>query len=425
MNQNNHTASVFRNIRKQLLIAIIILAIITLSLSTILFIAETRAGTNCFNQWLDALWWVLLSYIDNPGGGKDLNCPESSTGFAVAVLVSIVRILLFAVVTGYFITLIKESLRSVRLRECEKMIIGLFRRRISKYYDYKVVRPYEPIASIQARLGLDKMDIIDAVKASPVLRLRNLADAEMRQNHPHDRLVVERVPVRNMSYGCLVNRDSNVTIVCPTAVREPGIGNFSWYVAQIGRFNYVSREIVREEEQDRSYYIVNDELSDPTPYRKAFMDDLRRLSSDRTHWTIILIASEDPEPMCHFIYGAKQEDTSYTAPNLTVKDKSTLASLLDGIKAALSPLGVTCAWSDRKSGPHYLERLLGQSSEALTIRVSYKAMLWHEYRMKIAETIACEIREYVLHMPPAQKKEWDGEEADGYGYKTEYKHIIG
>lgn len=73
------------------------------------------------------------------------------------------------------------------------------------------------------------------------MRLINLAAAQCSDEHPNDRLVVEIFHI-NRPYGCCIDRGSDVTIVSVSSLIDPIIGHFSYYLAKMGGFNYVSRE---------------------------------------------------------------------------------------------------------------------------------------------------------------------------------------
>lgn len=407
----SHTAGIYKMFRKPFAVALVALLLLTIILAVALHLAEKGKGTPGFESWWDSFVWVALYYIGNPGKIVQYE-PVTCTGHTVAVMTGIVKLLLFAVVTGYLITMIKKWLRHWHIKDCSEKIVKHFRRRSSRFFSPKVVRPYESVVSIEARLGMDENDIIDAVKQSPVLRLRNLADGELRVEHPNDRLVIERFPVLDTDYGCCsVDRHSKVTIVCPTAVSEAGIGNLSWYVAQLCGFNYISREVRLPDEEDVSFYNYKDKPL--YPGQEKFLAEIKRLAPSKNHWTVVMIASVDTDPKCHFVYGAEQDDSTYNSPNITASDTATLDKLLKGVDSALAPNGVTCVWSGRKSGEHSLERIAGKHSEALTLRLSYKTMLWHNDRMEIAQNITEAIAN---SLSLSTNSKWSDEEADGYGY---------
>lgn len=399
-NNKSHVKSVFHGLRKPLLVSLAMFLGVTLILATVLLISERRSGNVFLGNWWDSLGWLLTYYIDAPGRLDDFH-PISTAGNIVTFLAGIVKLLIFAVLTGYFITLLREWLRTIHLKECEKRIINLFKRRKCRGFPKKVVRPYEPLESIMARLNLKEEDIIDSVMASSALRLRNLADGELRKDHPNDRLVVERIPYMNKDYGCRVNRESCVTIVCPTALSEPGIGNFSWYVAQFGRFNYVSREVRLPGEEDISYYGIKKEDEQKCPVRKTFLKDINDLACYDKSWTIILIAGMDSNDSYYYVH----DGTS-----------SGLSSLKNAIDNELRSLGVHYKPGGKKSKPDNLERVLEHPSRTMTIRISYNTMLWKDNRISVAYAMARAISS-VLTGQPIITDEWLSEEGEGYQYE--------
>ena len=85
-------------------------------------------------------------------------------------------------------------------------------------------------------------DIFDAVDASEVFRIVNLAATQTSDDHPQDKLAVEHF-VKNRPYGCCIDRGSKITIVSPSSLVDPCSGYFAYYLALIGGFNYISREV--------------------------------------------------------------------------------------------------------------------------------------------------------------------------------------
>ena len=58
----------------------------------------------------------------------------------------------------------------------------------------------------------------------------------------------------NRSYGCFINRGSNITIVSPASVIDYGIGWFCYYIAKFGGFNYISKDIEADMTDTDSFY---------------------------------------------------------------------------------------------------------------------------------------------------------------------------
>ena len=142
----------------------------------------------------------------------------------------------------------------------------------------------------------------------------------------------------------------------------------------------MSREIDANPDDPFSYYnIPKDESADP--YIGQFLTDLRSLDSK---WVIFITAAVDENPKCHFIYGAKKGDTGFDDPNITVKDIDSFKEVSSRLAEAFAPYGVESLWSDRAGNSSmYIGRHVGDSN-AFTMRLSYKTLLWHRQKMNMA-----------------------------------------
>ena len=137
-------------------------------------------------------------------------------------------------------------------------------------------------------MGMKENDIFDAVEASEVFRIVNLAATQTSDQHPQDKLAIEYF-VKNRPYGCCIDRGSKITIVSPSSLVDPCSGYFAYYLALIGGFNYISRE-VGELRPYRSYYIFEDRnnVDDNLP---LYMEDLESLTSREGSWTLTFLAA--------------------------------------------------------------------------------------------------------------------------------------
>ena len=122
------------------------------------------------------------------------------------------------------------------IAENRKRLQSAFERKLDRPTGFQVVPQHLSICDIQARVGLKGDDIFDAVQASANFRLINLAVTQTIDEHPQDKLAVENFIV-NRPYGCCIDRGSKITIVSPSSLADPCIGNFSYYLALIGGFN--------------------------------------------------------------------------------------------------------------------------------------------------------------------------------------------
>ena len=365
----------------QMGISLLVIIPITFLLTAILYLAENPVQLAHYTFW-NALAWSSTGYLDDPGKIMSF-APITTVGRLMNVAVAIVKILIFAVPAGLiangFGLAYEEEKRKAELEEYGNRLRTAFRRRKANAdMPYRTVPAYWSVTSLQAKKGMDTKDIIDAVNASKDFRLRNLAGS-MVMGEQQDRLVVEHFPI-NKPYGCFINRGSEITIVCPTAVSEAGSGNFSFHLALFGGFNYVSREIDANPDDPFSYYNIPQEES-TDPYIDQFLNDIKSLGSK---WVIFITAAVDENPMCHFVYGAKKGDTSYDDPAITVKDVDAFKEVSTRLAGAFAPYGVESLWSDRSgSSSMYIGRHVGDTN-AFTLRLSYKTLLWHRQKMNMA-----------------------------------------
>lgn len=380
--------SAVKESRNSMWVSVEVLIVITLFLALILYIAEWAAQAEEFNFW-NAITWSFTRYIQDPAQVLTI-VPASTTGKVVGSIIGVVGILIFAVPAGIlggaFTSAIENDEREKHLEEIGDQLEKAFKRKQESKTMYKVIPRYISLGTLQAAKGMTEKDIIDAVKHNPNYRLRNLATAETAGTHFHDQLVVEMFP-RNTDYGCCIDRKSDITIVCPTGVSEAGIGNFAFYLAYIGGFNYISKEIERNLDEPTSYYIIGDVSNDKL--LAHYLEDLRRLSAGEANWTIFLISSESKrENDLHFVTKAN----SNTGRETTILDNEGFERLWDTVTNELQvETGATADLNElRPVGPKNAAVLIGggETTNAFTIRVSSEFIVWDSRYMVLAKYLA-------------------------------------
>jgi len=258
------------------------LVAITCVLTVILYLAESRVDPD-FGLW-DAIIWPYEKYLGDPG--KVVDEPLiSPIGKLIGTIVGIMGVAIFAVPAG----LIGSGLTDAMDEEKREDELNGFRRRMQKAFrrsankglrEYlnalpdgggeamkalNIVPQRVKVAKMQTRQGMDMNDIIDTCNKFPEFRLKNLADAHSDEDDAEDRFVIEHFPL-NRSYGCFVNRGSKVTIVSTGSFDEVGMGWFTYYLAKIGGFNYLSKELeVDTDELDSFYNLSEKPLYDKKP----------------------------------------------------------------------------------------------------------------------------------------------------------------
>lgn len=391
----------FSATKHEMWISLQILLIITIVFSAIMYVAESFANPD-YSYW-DALVWTFVKFVDDPADIAE--APVTTIGMIIGTLVGVLGIAIFAVPAGLigsgFIDAMAEEKREEELSEYNAKLTKAFRPKQCRYTKLRTVPVNLPVTTIQAKQQMDTKDIIDAVEASDCFRLRNLADTQNSSEHPTDRLVVEHfIHTEDCPYGCMIDRQSNITIVSTSSIHEAGIGNFAYYVAEIGGFNFVSKEVEVDKDNPVSFYVV-DNPDDVESNTKRFLDDIKRLSPDKKHWTIFLISASGAEEPAypthfHFIYGAKKGDEGYDDPNLTITDTESFDMFYSKLASSLhNDYGYD---SDRHryhtgAGKKNIARKIGGGSvtNAFTIRPAYKVTVWDDRHIAIAKTIADEI----------------------------------
>ena len=231
--------------KREMWLSLKILSCITVVLWWLFYHYEHKAQPEVFGNCWQALAWTVTRYLDNLDGVVD-KYPITIIGKIVAVMLSIVAIGIVAIPAGLIGSGLTEAINEEKKENHLKVLFDRlkksFRRKQCRYTKYRTVPQLVSIVDIQAKQCIDTNDIIEAVKESKDFRLRNLATAQPLGSVVNDRLVVEHFPI-NTPYGCKVDCGSNVTIVSTSSVSEAGIGNFSWYLALYGGFNYVSKEV--------------------------------------------------------------------------------------------------------------------------------------------------------------------------------------
>lgn len=365
-----------------------VLIALTFVLATIFFIAEYNTQKPEYD-YVESLVWAFTRYINDPGEFSSIT-PTTLTGRWMATLIGIVGILIFAVPAGLigsaFTSAIENEQHKNHLREIGDRLVKAFRRKQEPKTMYKCVPRYISIGTLQALKNMTENDIVEAVEFNPRFRLRNLATATAKDVKAIDHLVVEMFPL-NTIYGTCIDRSSDITIVCPTAISEASIGNFSYYLALIGGFNYISKEVELNVDEPTSYYIMPEE--DTNEQVVAYRSDLLRLSSGKNRWTIFLISSESrKDTALHFVTAANAN----TGRNSTIIDHDAFERLWDGITTeVVEETGVRSDLNElRPAGPKNAAVRIGGGvdTNAFTIRISSELLVWDSRYMALAKSLA-------------------------------------
>lgn len=380
--------------KDEMWVSVQFLTIITLILSFILFFVEHEAQPEVYNNGWTSVLWAFAQYIGDPGGFADTP-PITITGRIIACIIGVLGIAIFAVPAGLIGSAFSEVMEKDERKEksegwAERLHLA-FERKLDRPTGFQIVPRYVSIVEIQARLGLKEDEILDAVAISDKFRLINLSSTATQEERVTDLLAVEHFPV-NTVYGQCIDRKSKVTIFSPSNIVDPIIGWWAYYLAKIGGFNYVSRE-VGETRPYNSFYLYK---NDNTTGREECMADLNRLLDSEDKWVFsILAASGGSEPayptQFHFTYGAKKGDETYDDPNITLNDIPAFDALYKEFATLLETDYSLSADRQRyhtNANAAYFARHLEHKVNAVALRVAWSVTVRDARAIQIAQSLA-------------------------------------
>lgn len=391
--------------KQELTVSLAFLSILTVILSFLLYFAEHAAQPElCENGW-KTMVWAFAKYLGDPGKIADFPM-VTFWGNLIAIIVGVLGIAIFAVPAGLissgFIEVMDERRKTEEIKKnVEKMHLA-FERKLDRPTGFQIVPAFVSIADVQSRLKMSENDIFDALANAEDFRLVNLAATQPADQHPEDRLVIEHYQL-NRPYGICIDRGSTVTIVSPSSLVDPIMGYFSYYLAKIGGFNYVSREI-GETRPYKSFYLI-DKAKEP-PFLKEYMEDLNRFATVDGSWIITFLAASganEPEypTQFHFTYGGEKGDETYNGENLTIHDIETFDLLYRDLSSRLEKeFGYIsdCQRYHDSANPKLFVRHLEypEKVNAVMIRIAWKATCWDMRRIQIAKTLSDAFATYLL-----------------------------
>ena len=396
--------------KDELTVSMAFLSILTVILSFLLYFAEHSAQPElCENGW-KTMVWAFAKYLGDPGKIADFPL-VTVWGNIIAIIVGVLGIAIFAVPAGLvssgFIEVIEERKKEEEIKKNTEKLRKAFERKLDRPSDFQVVPMFVSIPDIICRLKMSESDIFCALKNSTEFRLVNLAATQTNDKHPEDRLVVEHF-FANTEYGICIDRGSKVTIVSPSSLADPIIGNFSYYVAKIGGFNYISREL-GELRPYKSFYLISD--IEAVSGLRAFMDDVNRLTNRDDSWCITLLAASgamEPEypTQFHFCYGGKKGDESYNSNTLLIHDIEGFDDMYNDLRGQLkSEFGFDTdrqRFHDSSNPKIYIRHLENKERiNAFMVRIAWSAMCWDTRRILIAKMLSdCFAEHYTEGIKP-------------------------
>lgn len=409
----------FKNAKNDFWVSIQVLLVATFVLALLFYFVEHTAQPEEYKNPWDAFVWAITRYIGDPGkfAGKG---PITLTGRYIDTFIGILKILIFAVPAGLVANGFRQAMaddkRKRHLEECRMKIRKSFRRILNKKTQYRVIPRRMPIITLQAKKGMNEKDIIDTVTKYDEFCLRNLATSQTAAEHPQDRLVIEMLPldlqtvdgfdIVRTSYGVKINRNSNVTIISPTAASENSIGHFAYYLAQFGGFNYVSREFITDVDEPVSYYTIDGKENEWELPLIDFVNDIKAMSLSNEKWNIVLVSSDNIyDTQFHFVHRANEK----SGLSQTTLDEERFNELYSAMAEKMHEEFEYLSDLDEKYRPVGKKNIGvitggGTTNNAFTLRVSYSVTTWTDSALPIVVEIAKAIK---LHLEAPERNQFE------------------
>lgn len=430
MNAFSYLEDAINSKKKEMIVSMEIVVIITVVLSFILYLVEHNSNPEMIANGWRSIVWSFAKYLGDPGKVADL--PLTTTaGHAIAFLVGIMGIAIFAFPIGLLSAGFSDAMEAGRkekeTKENLEKIHKAFLRRQDRPTKFQVVPMYVSLSDIKIGFQMTEEEILKAVEAAnkkvrkpekeegkekqkgrkkteeevwkqeegfeKQYRLSNVAATIPSALNPQDRIVLEHFEC-NKPYGYCLDRRSCVTIVSTSSYDDPFVGNFAYYLAKIGGFNYVSREFGNKFATGESYYAPKTK----DKYYADFMRDVNELTSCPNAWTVTILAAsgalepEYPEQV-HIGFGGKKGESDLNAPGLTINDPEKAELVFSALETRLKDeFGIISERQQRHASSTkrlYLRELEhADSVNSFILRIAWSVFAWNPGHIRIAKEMA-------------------------------------
>lgn len=399
-----------REKRHELIVSMQFLIVITVILSLVLFFAEHEAQPDVYDNGAVSVMWAFAQYIGDPGQFADTP-PVTVVGRVIACIVGLLGIAIVAVPTGIIGAGFTDAIENRNHKEevegnAAKLRNG-FERKLDRPTGMQVVPPFTGVEDIKARLGLKADSLQEAVNHGPGFRIVNLAQTIPTEDgtYVNDRIAIEHYP-QNRPYGCFIDRGSRITIVAPSNMIDPGLTHFCFYMAYLGCFNYISRE-VGERAPYKSFYAFKSE--DDVEGLREYNADLQQLMDRPGAWSVTIVvssgANEPPYPTnIHLNIGGPKGDERTSGDDLFIKDSETYETFYHLFEQKIADdlnLTVDHQKYHNNNSANLFQRKLKFNDDAnhIVMRVEWKQLLWSQKRLILARDIADCLCRSILKSP--------------------------
>jgi hypothetical protein len=291
-----------KNKKKELTVSLGLVLTLLVVASILMYFLEHSAQPESFPSIRSSLLWGIDKYLTSLGmSSAD---PITPLGKILGSFIAVLGVGLFALPAGIiasgFIEEIEKDKHLKRMSIVEQKLRYAFN--IEYFSPVKKVKEELGIShlprkwlstnDIQYKMGISMDEVIKVCEYSDLFRLRNV------KLNGEDKIGLELMEL-NRSYGQVINRDSDLTVINMSAAIQPYFGHFTRCIAEIINASYISNELYSPLSfiEERSLNLVRNSFEENENNHPS----LRELMNDITNVV-------KPNSTCiYFINGSRNE----------------------------------------------------------------------------------------------------------------------
>lgn len=316
---------------------------------------------------------------------QDANIPQ-----LLLYIIAVLKFFVWAGLSGSVFSLIYDYRDRRKIKQqvgnAESALNKAFFRTFAKttHTRWRYAPWYKSVVSIETKYSISHDILTMAVNNCKGYRFANMATTYRPGKNVFDRIVVEKY-YQNTDYGCCIkqSKESNVTIVVPSI--ELGMSRFGFYLAKMGGFNFVSKEIESDTNAPTSFFNVN--CCDDAHFKK-FCNDIIRVTPEGG-WIILISAmARDDAKVIGVV--SKDKNEQY----VSINDFNTFAK----VKAEILAIDNINVEVENKEYPMTDNNLLHkfEHRNGFVLRVSYDTCLRNDLKMDLIMKLALAIKKSIV-----------------------------
>lgn len=237
--------SAIKNKKKELTVSLGLVLALLLVASILMYFLEHSSQPERFPSIGSSLLWGIDKYLTSLGmSSAD---PITPLGKILGSFIAVLGVGLFALPAGIIASgFIEEIEKDKHLKR-----MSILEQKIRYAFDIEYFSPVKKVKKdlgishlprkwlstndIQYKMGISIEEVIKVCEYSELFRLRNV------KLNGEDKIGLELIEL-NRSYGQVINRDSDLTIVNMSAAVQPYFGHFTRCIAELTNASYISNE---------------------------------------------------------------------------------------------------------------------------------------------------------------------------------------